>query len=63
MENIAQPVVEVQKEILNDIQAAYNNRLVVPTSTKEEECARLRTKLAEAMSSINNILTKTNADI
>ena len=47
-----------------DIAAAYNNRMRPKNKTsKEEECSQLRARLAEAMSAINNTLTKVNSEI
>ena len=55
---------EVQKEYMMDIAAAYNNRMRPQLKTsKEEECVKYRAYLAEAMSAINNTLTKANAEV
>ena len=55
---------EAQQEYMMDIAAAYNNRMRPKNKTsKEEECSHLRAKLAEAMSAINNTLTKVNSEI
>ena len=55
---------EAQQEYMMDIAAAYNNRMRPKNKTsKEEECSQLRARLAEAMSAINNTLTKVNSEI
>ena len=55
---------EAQQEYMMDIAAAYNNRMRPKNKTsKEEECSLLRARLADAMSAINNTLTKVNSEI
>ena len=55
---------EAQIEYMMDIAAAYNNRMRPKNKTsKEEECSLLRARLADAMSAINNTLTKVNSEI